>query len=158
MQESIDAIKGEAAAMKELVEQLLFLARGDNASMHLEMEPLDLSALVREVLSETRMIDKSHLFTQSLAQELYVTGDAGLMKQLLRILVDNSVKYTPEGGKISLSTAARTGPEEAVFTIQDEGSGIPAQSLPHIFDRFYRTDQSRARKTGGTGLCLSIAK
>lgn len=160
MQESIDAIKGEAAAMKELVEQLLFLARGDNAGIHLEMEALDLSALAQEVFSETQMIDKTHKFTQSLVPKLYITGDSGLIKQLLRILVDNSVKYTPEGGRIRLSTAVRPGErgEEAVVTVQDEGSGIPAQSLPHIFERFYRTDQSRARKTGGAGLGLSIAK
>ena len=163
MQESIDAIKGEAAAMKELVEQLLFLARGDSATIRLEMEPLDLSALAQEVLSEAQMIDTAHSYTQSLAPQVYVTGDAGLIKQLLRILVDNSVKYTPEGGRIVLSTALRSGQGgqdggEAVLTVQDEGCGIPAQSLPHIFDRFYRTDQSRTRKTGGAGLGLSIAK
>ena len=85
-----------------------------------------------------------------------VCADVGLTKQALRILVDNSIKYTPAGGHITLSAALRDG--MARLSVQDEGQGIDAGSLPHVFDRFYRTDQSRARQTGGTGLGLAIAK
>ena len=70
--------------------------------------------------------------------------------------MDNSIKYTPAGGHITLSAALRDG--MARLSVQDEGQGIDAGSLPHVFDRFYRTDQSRARQTGGTGLGLAIAK
>ena len=80
----------------------------------------------------------------------------GITKQALRILVDNSIKYTPAGGRITLRAGTENG--AASLSVQDEGQGIDAQSLPHIFDRFYRTDESRARQTGGTGLGLSIAK
>ena len=156
LRESIAAIRSEAAAMKEMVEQLLFLARGDNDSMHLEMERVSLAAIAAEVQREIEMIDKTHLFSSDLRGDGVVTADAGLMKQLLRILVDNSVKYTPGGGRISL--ALRQEGREIRLSVQDEGSGIPADELPHIFDRFYRADRSRTRDTGGTGLGLSIAK
>ena len=163
LKESVQAIKAEADAMKEMVEQLLFLARGDNDSMHLVWEELDLAEIGEEVLREVRMIDSGHQFVPSIEGPAKVKGDAGLMKQLMRILVDNSVKYTPEGGRIYLgvqraSDEKRPGGREVLLKVQDEGVGIPAEALSHIFDRFYRADESRARNTGGTGLGLSIAQ
>lgn len=155
-QEAIDAIRQEADSMKELVEQLLFLARGDNDSMHIEMEAFDLTEVATEVLKETEMIDQSHSFSACWEEPVPVWADMGLAKQALRILVDNSIKYTPVGGHITLSARVRDG--MARVSVQDEGQGIDADSLPHIFDRFYRTDESRARQTGGTGLGLAIAK
>ncbi|MDR0357425.1 MAG: ATP-binding protein, partial [Clostridiales Family XIII bacterium] len=97
-----------------------------------------------------------------------IDGDAGLIKQLLRILSDNSAKYTDAGGRIELKLETRP-PEthlgenpfangRALLIVRDEGRGIPTQILPHIFDRFVRADESRARDTGGAGLGLSIAK
>ena len=82
-------------------------------------------------------------------------GDAGLIKQALRILVDNAVKYTPVGGEIKISVKQRE--SEVTLTVQDSGIGIPPEAVPHIFERFFRADESRARSTGGTGLGLSIA-
>ena len=155
-QEAIDAIKGEADAMKELVEQLLFLARGDNDSMHIEMEPFDLTEVAAEVLRETEMIDQTHTFSARWDTAVPVCADVGLMKQALRILVDNAIKYSQSGGKISLIASAAGG--NARLSVQDEGQGIRAEDLPHIFDRFYRTDERRTRQTGGTGLGLAIAK
>ncbi len=155
-QEAIDAIRQEADSMKELVEQLLFLARGDNDSMRIEMEDFDLTALAAEVLRETEMIDQTHIFLARWDGAVPVRADAGLIKQALRVLVDNSIKYSPEGGRILLSVRADGG--AARMSVQDEGQGIGAESLPHIFDRFFRTDESRARQTGGTGLGLAIAK
>ena len=155
-QEAIDAIRQEAASMKELVEQLLFLARGDNDSMHIQMEHFDLTEVAAEVLRETEMIDQTHQFSAQWSGTAPVYADMGLTKQALRILVDNSIKYTPAGGRITLRAGTENG--AASLSVQDEGQGIDAQSLPHIFDRFYRTDESRARQTGGTGLGLSIAK
>ena len=155
-QEAIDAIKSEADSMKELVEQLLFLARGDNDSMHIEMESFDLTEIAAEVFKETGMIDRSHRFQSRWGGPVPVVADVGLIKQALRILVDNAIKYTPAGGAITLSVSCEGG--EARLSVQDEGQGIDAASLPHIFDRFYRTDESRTRQTGGTGLGLAIAK
>lgn len=155
-QEAIDAIRAEADSMKELIEQLLFLARGDNDSMHIEMEFFDLTEVASEVLRETEMIDQTHLFSAHWEMTIPVRADLGLIKQAVRILVDNSIKYTPDGGHITLT--ASVGDGMAKISVQDEGQGIDAEALPHIFDRFYRTDESRARQTGGTGLGLSIAK
>ena len=80
----------------------------------------------------------------------------GLVKQAVRILMDNAVKYTPDGGQIVLQVK-REG-KHALLSVTDEGQGIEPEALPHVFDRFYRTDESRARQTGGTGLGLSIAR
>ena len=83
-------------------------------------------------------------------------GDPGLIKQALRILVDNAIKYTPAGGEIKV--AVKQQGDQVRMTVQDNGIGIPPEAVPYIFDRFYRADESRARSTGGTGLGLSIAK
>ncbi len=155
-QEAIDAIRQEADSMKELVEQLLFLARGDNDSMKVSFEPFDLTEVAGEVLRETQMIDQNHVFSAQWALPVPVWADLGLIKQALRVLVDNAIKYTPQGGHITIRAEGADG--LARLSVEDEGQGIDSDSLPHIFDRFYRTDESRARQTGGTGLGLSIAK
>ena len=157
LQESIGAIRTEAASMERLVEQLLFLARGDNDSQPVTMEPLDLTDLAGEVLRETEMLHPERTFLPRWGdQPVRICADPGLMKQVLRILMDNSLKYSPPEGRIYLRVSARQGLVR--LTVQDEGMGIPPDGIPHIFDRFYRTDLSRDRKTGGTGLGLSIAK
>ncbi|MEM1485767.1 ATP-binding protein [Oscillospiraceae bacterium PP1C4] len=155
LQESIDAIKDEAANMKGLVEQLLFLARGDNNTMSIKMEQFDLSELAQEVLKEAKMIDGGHEYSSSLSP-VSVFADAPLIKQALRILIDNAVKYTPSGGHISISVSRKE--KHAWVTVQDDGIGIPPEAVPQVFERFYRADESRARSTGGTGLGLSITK
>lgn len=155
LQESIDAILEETANMKGLIEQLLFLARGDNDSMPLQMETFDLSEIGEEVLRETRMIDSAHEYEARFTGAL-VTADKGLVKQALRILTDNAIKYTNAGGRIVLAVSAAG--QESMVTVQDEGIGIPPEAVPLIFERFFRTDSSRARSTGGAGLGLSIAK
>ncbi len=155
LQESISAIKEEAANMKELVEKLLFLARGDNNTIRLQIESFRLSDLAGEVVNETQMIDCAHCFETRLSDAV-VSADRALIKQALRILVDNSIKYTESGGKIVVSAEADGA--LARLSVQDEGIGIRPEAVPKIFDRFYRTDESRARATGGAGLGLSIAK
>lgn len=155
-QEAIDAIKAEAQSMKELVEQLLFLARGDNETMQLAPEPFDAGAMVEEILRETQMIDVSHTFRADVSGTTPILADRSLLKQAVRILVDNSIQYTPTGGEILLAVRAEDGTVR--IRVQDEGLGIASEDLPHIFDRFYRSDESRARRTGGSGLGLAIMK
>ena len=156
MQESIDAIKSETQNMKELVEQLLFLARGDNETIKLHKENFDACQVVDEIIRETQMIDTNHCFEIDLADSAYINADKQLIKQALRILVDNSIKYTPAGEKIILRVIKED--DSVRITVQDSGIGIVPDEISHIFDRFYRSDESRARKTGGSGLGLSIAK
>lgn len=156
LQESIDAIKSEAENMKELIEQLLFLARGDNETLQLDLEIFDCSDIIREVIKEAQMIDSFHKFRIKSSTAGFVNADRQLLKQAVRILVDNSIKYTPENGEIIVSVWEDNGTVR--ISVQDNGIGIAPESLPYIFDRFYRSDESRARRTGGTGLGLSIAK
>lgn len=156
MQESIDAIKEETDSMKNLVEQLLFLARGDNETMQLQHQRINLCHVVEETIREARLIDPHHDFHLSLPEVAYITGDRQLIKQAVRILVDNSIKYTPAGESIKLGVV--NDGQEIKIQVQDNGIGIAPEDLSHIFDRFYRSDESRARKTGGAGLGLAIAK
>ncbi|MCL2057664.1 MAG: HAMP domain-containing histidine kinase [Oscillospiraceae bacterium] len=159
LQESIDAIKNEAESMKELVEQLLFLTRGENQSIMLHMEDVDVAVLIDEVTREAIMIDEAHEYQSKTGEGLYIRGDYQLLKQALRILVDNSVKFTPPGGRIAISSAkSGSRPGYLDIIVRDSGAGISEDALPHIFDRFFKADESRARSTGGTGLGLAIAK
>ena len=157
LQESISAIRSEAKSMEELVEQLLFLARGDNDTQPVKPSLFDLSALAGEVLREEEMICPDRVFLPRWGEEpVPVRADQGLIKQVMRILMDNAIKYSSPGSRIYLRLSTQE--RYARLTVQDEGDGIPPESIPHIFERFYRTDQSRDRKTGGTGLGLSIAR
>lgn len=156
MQESIDAIKSETESMKELVEQLLFLARGDSDTMKLDLEVFETCSLLDEIIRETHLIDSTHLFETWLNRPAYLKADQQLIKQAVRILVDNSIKFTPAGEKIIIKAFVKEGMVN--IQVQDNGIGIPPGDVTHVFDRFYRSDESRARKTGGSGLGLSIAK
>ncbi len=155
LQESIDAIKEETANMKSLVEKLLFLARGDNNTMELQIEKFDLYDLAQEVFKETQMIDSGHEYRSDISH-VFLNADLSLIKQAMRILIDNAMKYTPVGKQITISVFREN--NFARLTVQDEGIGIPAEAVSQIFERFYRADESRARTTGGNGLGLSIAK
>ena len=154
-QEAINAIRAEATSMEALVEQLLFLARGDNNTQAVEMQSLDLSRLADAVYRETCLLETGRTISGDIAPGLFCWGDPGLIKQAVRVLVDNAVKYTPEGGAVTIRLAPAG--EQLVLSVTDTGPGIAPEELPRIFERFYRSDQSRARETGGTGLGLPIA-
>ena len=156
LEEGITAIQSESSHMKKMIEQLLFLARGDNGRNQLVMEDMDLSAMLREVYEESKMIHPDREWRLDAENPILVNGDADMLKQTARILVDNAVKYTKDGDKISLRTRMKDG--APCFEVQDNGIGIKQEDLEHIFDRFFRSDPARARATGGTGLGLSIAK
>ncbi len=156
MQECIDAIKSETESMKVLVEHLLFLARGDNETIQLHKTVFDSCEIVDEIIRETRLIDPAHIFETQLNSPAYIEADHQLIKQAIRILVDNSIKYTPSGEKILLQVFKEK--NTVKIQVQDSGIGIAPEDVSRIFDRFYRSDESRARKTGGSGLGLSIAK
>ena len=156
LEEGIAAIKNEADHMNYLVEQLLFLARGDSGRTTLNRQPVRTGELMREIYEESLMIDEKHRYRfPERGETVEVEVDPGLIKQAVRILVDNAAKYTPEGEEIQLSYG-KTGKGRPYLQVQDLGQGINESELPHIFERFFRADE--ARGSAGTGLGLSIAK
>ena len=158
LEESIAAIKSESESMKNLVEQLLFLARGINGKTQLTLTKFSINKLIKEVAEESKMIDDKHIYNYVYFEEdINVYGDIGLIKQTARILVENAAKYTEEGEEITLKVG-KSSNGEAYFSIQDNGIGMDEDDIPHIFERFFRADTARVRKDGGTGLGLSIAK
>ncbi|MDE5819706.1 MAG: sensor histidine kinase [Lachnospiraceae bacterium] len=157
LEEAIGALKNEAEHMQHLVEQLLFLARGDSNRQKLEKKRMSLNSVLREVYEESLMIDEQHHYRFEEKGEAVICGDSDMIKQSVRILVDNAAKYTKEGEEITLR--AGIGKDGAPFySIQDDGIGMSQPDMEHAFDRFYRADAVRGNKTGGTGLGLSIAK
>ncbi len=156
LEESIQAIKSESESMQHLVEQLLFLARGDSGRTPLNVTEFDLSSMMQEVFEESEMIDKNHEYRFEGGGKIPVKGDVSLLKQAARILIENASKYTPEGGEIILRAQVKNG--RPAFSVQDSGIGISEAALPHVFERFYRADDSRSKQTGGSGLGLAIAK
>lgn len=157
LEEAIGALKNEAEHMQHLVEQLLFLARGDSNRQKLEKKRISLNSVLREVYEESLMIDEQHHYRFEEKGEATICGDSDMIKQSARILVDNAAKYTKEGEEITLR--AGIGEDGAPFySIQDDGIGMSQPDMEHAFDRFYRADAVRGNKTGGTGLGLSIAK
>ena len=156
LEESIEAIKHEADHMQTLVEQLLFLARGDSNRQKMESEEIVLNDLLREVYEESLMIDEKHHYYFTEQGVGTMIGDPAMIKQSARILVDNACKYTPEGEDITIRVGMKE--QKPFYEIEDHGIGMRQENLEHIFDRFYRADDVRNSKTGGTGLGLSIAK
>lgn len=156
LEESINSLSQETANMNDLLEKLLFLSRSDKKTLRLTMEPFNLSALCHEVIKETGFIDDEHDILPKITEDIILSGDRGLIKELIRILMDNALKYTPEGGTITLG--CNTSKQNIILSIQDTGIGIAHEHIPHLFERFYRIDEARNKSTGGTGLGLAIAQ
>lgn len=157
LNESIAAIKSEAENMETLVEQLLFLARGINGKTKLNLTAFSLDEMVQEVYQESKMIDENHIYECEGNGDIIILADQGLLKQVLRILMENSAKYTEKNNLIKFKYGKNES-GEAYFGVQDNGIGIEGKDVSHIFERFFRADTARDRRTGGTGLGLSIAK
>lgn len=155
--EAIEAIDRESRRMARLTSQLLSMIRSEG---NVEFHPVrhDLNATVRQVLVEaaTRYAGKRIVFEGPPEGPLMLTNDPDRIEEFLSILIDNAGKYTPEGGTVSVRT--RRSRESMVVDVTDTGPGIPPADLPNIFNRFYRSDASRSKETGGFGLGLAIAK
>lgn len=156
LEEAITSIKCEAEDMKDLVEKLLFLARSDKNTQKIEKSKFLFSDVIDEVFKATLLIDEKHSILMNRNDKVFFYGDRQLIKEALRVFIDNSVKYTTDGGIIEINSYNIN--NEINIEIRDTGIGISKEDLSHVFDRFYRADKSRTRNTGGTGLGLSIAK
>ncbi|BAU28516.1 phospho-acceptor domain-containing protein [Aneurinibacillus soli] len=155
-------MQGEIKRMTKLVSDLLTLARSDSGVADLQYERFDLVLPAEQLMASTQTLAHSKEINLQLnaPSDLLVYGDQERIKQLLYILLDNAIKYTPNGGEVNVTLSADTREKQPVLRIvvQDTGSGIPLEEQGRIFDRFYRVDKNRSRQLGGTGLGLSIAK
>lgn len=156
VEEAITVIKNETASMGELLERLLFLARGDSGVLAINKEACALDELIEEVVKETRLIAGQHRISIGSNPAILFHGDRRLIKQMLRALIDNSIKFTPAPGEIRVSAIREQ--ERVQMTVADDGIGIPAAELPRICDRFYQVDRARLRSGAGSGLGLAIVK
>lgn len=154
----LDYIRDEAAEMKKLVEDLLFLARGDARQSSPPAVPVLLSQVVNEALLsfEPVAFEAGITLNEAVTPELWVQGDEAQLRRLVMILLDNGVKYAGERGTVTV-TLAGTG-DRIALRVHNTGEPISPQHLPHIFERFYRADAARNREQGSYGLGLSIAK
>lgn len=157
LDEGIAAISQETEGMKDLVESLLFLARHDKKTLMMEITDFDPSELICEVQKEEAMVHSDYRFEMSKLESIQIKADRNMMKQVLRILCDNAVKYSNPGTTVTLSCLKEAN-GICCLSVRDEGQGISPEDLPKIFDRFYRSDKARKSDTGGHGLGLSIAR
>jgi signal transduction histidine kinase len=153
----LENIQHETGRMSKLVEDLLFLARADSEQLPLEMMDFNLSFTLLSTLSSFEVMAKNRgIKLESTVQDhILFYGDENRLKQLIVILIDNALKHTPAGGKISIRLI-NSGPS-VELSVSDTGEGIEHEHLERIFERFYRVDKARSKMTGGTGLGLSIA-
>ena len=156
LEESVTAIRKEANGMTALVEQLLFLARGDSEKLKPKKENFPASSLLHEVVVESKLVAPNHRFEETAPENLQIYADRKLLKQAFRALIDNAIKYTSKNGTIRLAVSDDA--SGVKIRVTDTGTGIPENELPRIFDRFYRADEDRSREKGGSGLGLSIVK
>lgn len=156
-EESLTSIDQEAGRLTRLVGGLLLLAQAESGKLTLNMKRVELDLLLTEVFQEMSILagSKVHVRLNEIDQA-YVNGDRDRLKQVFINLVANAIQYTPQGGEVFLSLE-KIG-EQARVIVRDTGPGIPAEDLPHIFERFYRAEKSRTRREStGFGLGLSIA-
>jgi signal transduction histidine kinase len=153
--ESVEAIREESRRMRHLAEELLALARGDEGAP-LELKPQDIGAVAQEAMRIARDAAGGKVSVEYALPEhkIIVVFDRSRVRQALSILLDNAVKYTPEGGEVRVWAHESDG--QVGVTVRDTGVGIPEEELPRIFERFYRADKARTR--GGAGLGLAIAR
>ena len=144
--------------LTRLINQILTLARAEAGEITIARQPIDLSTLCSAVAEQIEPVAAAQgvVLTCEAPAGVMVAGDAGWLERLLLILLDNAVKFTPEGGRISMALSSKD--KLARLSITDSGIGISPEAIPRLFDRFYRVDASRARQSDGAGLGLALAK
>lgn len=158
MRERLGSALEELERLVNIVEGLFAISRLDAGEAQAELVKFDLGKLAASTTDQMSLLgeDKNIKITCAAANDVWVEGDRARMKQVVVNLLDNAIKYTSPGGTVGLNVGARDG--KAVLEVSDNGMGIPGESLPRVFERFYRVDEARSRELGGAGLGLSIVK
>jgi heavy metal sensor kinase len=148
----------ETERLARIVESLLAISRLDAGEAQMERARFDLAELAATTTEQMRLLaeDKSVRLECRAEGRVEIVGDRARLKQVVVNMVDNAIKYTPEGGAVAVVVSANDG--SAVMLVEDNGVGVPADALPHLFERFYRVDKARSRQMGGVGLGLAIVK
>jgi PAS domain S-box-containing protein len=155
--EFLSIIDEESDRLSELISNLLDMSRVEAGTLRVEPEPTNLLPIIQETVAEFQVMTHEHHFLINLPTKLpLVLADPRRARQVLRNLVENAVKYSPEGGQIAIT--AQVGTDAVQTSVADEGLGIEPEHLEHIFARFYQVDSASTRKVGGSGLGLSICK
>lgn len=155
LEEAIEAIKSETQDMSYLVENLLFIAKGENRKLNFEPVRFNLLDLVTEVSNETIMNIEDRVIKYS-GDSFDIVADERMLKQLLRVFIENSVKFTEPGGIIR--TTVKLEDDKAIIRVWDNGDGIAPDDIQRVFERFFVADKARTKDKSGSGLGLSIAK
>jgi PAS domain S-box-containing protein len=153
---SLRAIVDQAVRLDKMITALLDVTRFDRAQVSIERAPLDLAALVRRVADDVRPALVRHTLDVSGDAPLQISGDATRLEQVFHNLIGNAIKYSPAGGAVAVRLDAQNG--QASVSVIDEGIGIPASALPHLFERFFRVDSDATRHIEGSGLGLYVVK
>src|SRR5262245_45650114 len=158
VRETLGTVLEETVRLSKIVDQLLTMSRLDAGEAFLELSRFDFSELVRTTVEYMRLLadEKKLTLKVEAAEAVQVEGDQARLQQVVVNLLDNAIKYTPEGGSINVSVTSE--PDKAILAVTDTGIGISQEGQAHIFERFFRTDKARSRELGGTGLGLSIVK
>ena len=156
-EESIDSIINETENMKNLVQKLLFLAKGEITKINTNFQIIEMKDFIQQIHTDTEVSSKTHKFYLEKDEKYKVKADVTLLQQAIRALLENAMKYSENNTNIYIKSSIIDGKNGAV-SIRDEGVGISKEDTRRIFDRFYRVDDSRTKTTGGTGLGLAIVK
>ena len=152
-----DLMLDHTRRMQRLLDDLLILSRLESADHSLSDEPVNVPEMVRALKSEAESLSRGrHRVAVRISSGMWLRGSQQEIRSALGNLVSNAVRYTPEGGEITLAWYERDG--ETAFSVKDTGEGVAAEHIPRLTERFYRVDRSRSRETGGTGLGLAIVK
>ena len=154
--ESIDSIISETDNMRNLIQKLLFLAKGEITKINTKFTDIDANEMVHQIHSDTVVSTKTHKFHLEIGENYKIKGDETLLQQAIRALIENAAKYSEPNTDIYIKSFIKDG--FGRISIRDEGVGISDEDAKRIFDRFYRVDLSRTKATGGTGLGLAIVK
>lgn len=154
----VEILFKHATRMSELISDISDLSAIESGQVELTLKPLRLSPVVADVVAllESRKADIDITFSASIAEDIFVQADRTRLEQILYNLIDNAVKFNRPGGSVTITAEEEEG--RVVISVHDSGVGIEASDLPRIFERLYRGDKSRSRKTEGTGLGLAIVK